>query len=171
MSKARCKTAVLISGSGTNLQAFIDTVSNRARRQVLIEATVVEVTLNDDFHLETDEHAEVGDRLDGPDDVIALVAVGGEVLPWIRDALLDAERDSATLLVNVVQLGLADDNDAVRDEACGLADEIATQNQGSPYALFSSMPGTWTRIPSLAIFAGEIGFSTEPSTWELTSIS
>ncbi len=37
-----------------NIQRFIDTVMSSARRQVLIEATVVEVTLNDDFQAGVD---------------------------------------------------------------------------------------------------------------------
>ena len=37
-----------------NIQRFIDTVVTSARRQVLIEATVVEVTLNDDFQAGVD---------------------------------------------------------------------------------------------------------------------
>ncbi len=37
-----------------NIQNFIDKVMNSARRQVLIEATVVEITLNDDFQAGVD---------------------------------------------------------------------------------------------------------------------
>jgi MSHA biogenesis protein MshL len=41
---------VLSSSAGhRNIQVFVDTVLGSARRQVLIEATIVEVTLNDDF--------------------------------------------------------------------------------------------------------------------------
>jgi MSHA biogenesis protein MshL len=47
--------SVLTSSSGhRNIQQFVDTVLGSARRQVLIEATVVEVTLNDDFQAGVD---------------------------------------------------------------------------------------------------------------------
>ena len=42
------------SNAHENIQRFIDTVVASARRQVLIEATVVEVTLNDDFQAGVD---------------------------------------------------------------------------------------------------------------------
>jgi len=45
-----------------NIQRFIDSVMGSARRQVLIEATVVEVTLNDDFQAGIDwQRMAVGD--------------------------------------------------------------------------------------------------------------
>lgn len=42
------------SAAHEDIQRFVDTVLNSARRQVLIEATVVEVTLNDDFQAGVD---------------------------------------------------------------------------------------------------------------------
>ena len=67
LAKSRDTDGVVISNreSGTisvlatssaheNIQRFVDTVMASARRQVLIEATVVEVTLNDDFQAGVD---------------------------------------------------------------------------------------------------------------------
>lgn len=42
------------SAAHEDIQSFLDKVTNSARRQVLIEATVVEVTLNDDFQAGVD---------------------------------------------------------------------------------------------------------------------
>ncbi len=42
------------SAAHENVQSFLDSVMSSARRQVLIEATVVEVTLNDDFQAGVD---------------------------------------------------------------------------------------------------------------------
>ena len=50
------------SAAHENIQRFIDSVMGSARRQVLIEATVVEVTLNDDFQAGIDwQRVAVGD--------------------------------------------------------------------------------------------------------------
>lgn len=50
------------SAAHENIQRFIDTVMGSARRQVLIEATVVEVTLNDEFQAGVDwSRLAVGD--------------------------------------------------------------------------------------------------------------
>src|SRR5579884_3081109 len=54
-----------------------------------------------DAALEADEDAEIGDRLDLAADPVALLVHGGEGLPRIGLGLLDAERDAATLLVDV----------------------------------------------------------------------
>ena len=48
----------------------------------------------------SDEHAEVGDRLDQSFDLVALLVVDRELFPRIRHALLHAERDAAALLVD-----------------------------------------------------------------------
>jgi MSHA type pilus biogenesis protein MshL len=55
--------SVYTSSSGhENIQRFVDMVMGSARRQVLIEATVVEVTLNDDFQAGVDwSRIAVGD--------------------------------------------------------------------------------------------------------------
>jgi len=50
------------SAAHENIQRFVDSVMGSARRQVLIEATVVEVTLNDDFQAGVDwSRISVGD--------------------------------------------------------------------------------------------------------------
>ena len=54
-----------------------------------------------DTAVQTDEDAEVGDGLDLAGDVVALLVGDGELVPGIHGALLDAERDAATLLVDV----------------------------------------------------------------------
>ena len=50
---------------------------------------------------QADEQAEVGDRTDLAADLVAAVVVVGELAPRIRLALLDAERNATTLLVDV----------------------------------------------------------------------
>ena len=49
---------------------------------------------------QADEDAEVGDRLDGTTDLVALLVVHREVIPRIRLALLHAEGDTTTLFVD-----------------------------------------------------------------------
>src|SRR5688572_13756346 len=66
---------------------------------------------------QTDEHAEVRDRLDLAGDLVALLVVLAELDPRVRFALLQAERDTATLLVDVEDHDLdlvADLHDLVR---------------------------------------------------------
>ncbi len=50
---------------------------------------------------QSDEDAEVGDRLDLAGDLVALLVVHREVVPRVRHALLHAERDPAALLVDL----------------------------------------------------------------------
>src|SRR5262245_27400176 len=50
---------------------------------------------------QADEDAEVGDRLDLAADLVAAVVVVRELLPRVRLALLDAQRDAAALFVDV----------------------------------------------------------------------
>src|SRR5690606_16383330 len=50
---------------------------------------------------QADEHAEVGDRLDRARDLVALAMVVGELFPRVGAALLHAQRDAATLLVDL----------------------------------------------------------------------
>src|SRR5277367_2128638 len=50
---------------------------------------------------ETYEYAEIRDRLDLAADLVAAVVIVGEFLPRIGLALLDAQTDAATLLVDV----------------------------------------------------------------------
>ena len=54
-----------------------------------------------DVARQADEDAEVGDRLDLTRDLVAAVVVLGELLPRVGLALLEAEGDAATLLVDV----------------------------------------------------------------------
>ena len=54
-----------------------------------------------DATVEADEDSEVGDRLDGAGDLVALREVRGEQVPGVLLSLLDTERDPAALLVDV----------------------------------------------------------------------
>ena len=55
-------SVITTSAAHENIQRFVDSVMGSARRQVLIEATVVEVTLNDDFQAGVDwSRISVGD--------------------------------------------------------------------------------------------------------------
>ena len=66
-----------------------------------IPADIRQVYQAVDVARQADEDAEVGDRLDGAADAIAAVVVLGELLPRIGLALLKAQRDAATLLVDI----------------------------------------------------------------------
>ena len=50
---------------------------------------------------QADEHAEVGDRLDLARHLVALLVVHRELVPGIGHALLHAQRDAATILVDL----------------------------------------------------------------------
>src|SRR5690606_18880349 len=50
---------------------------------------------------QTDEHAEVGDRLDGAANLVATLEVDRELFPRVLTALLHAERDTATVFVDL----------------------------------------------------------------------
>ena len=54
-----------------------------------------------DAAVQTNEDTEIGDRLDGAGDFIALVELAREIFPWVRFALLDAQGDTTTLFVDV----------------------------------------------------------------------
>src|SRR5260221_381953 len=54
-----------------------------------------------DVARQADEHAEVGDRLDRAAHLVALLVVHGELFPRVRHALLHAERDAATVFVDL----------------------------------------------------------------------
>ena len=54
-----------------------------------------------DTALQADEDAEVGDRFDHALDLVALVVPAREILPRIRLALLDAERDAPAVDIDV----------------------------------------------------------------------
>src|SRR5690606_35690232 len=70
---------------------------------------------------QADEDTEIGDRLDGAGDLVALVELAGEVFPRFGLALLDTQGDTTTLLVDVQNLNfhfVADLNDL------GLVDDL-----------------------------------------------
>ncbi len=54
-----------------------------------------------DAAVQTNEDTEIGDRLDGAGDAVALVELAREVFPWVGLALLDAKGDTTTLFVDV----------------------------------------------------------------------
>lgn len=74
------------SAAHEDIQRFVDQVTSSARQQVLIEATVVEVTLNDDFQAGVDwsriangEGWSVGQDLLGSTTTLGSLATGGPV--------------------------------------------------------------------------------------------
>ncbi|MNR07912.1 hypothetical protein D3C85_1240440 [compost metagenome] len=50
---------------------------------------------------QTNEHAEVGDRLDGALDLVTLLEVVSEGVPWVGLALLHAQADTTTVFVDL----------------------------------------------------------------------
>src|SRR3546814_6517604 len=66
-----------------------------------VPAHVGQVDQAVDAAVQADEDAEVGDRLDLAVDLVALLVDGREGLPRVGRDLLDAQRDAATLLVDV----------------------------------------------------------------------
>ena len=54
-----------------------------------------------DVAFQADEDTEIGDRLDGAGDLVALAVLGGKGVPGVLLALLDAEGDAATLFVDI----------------------------------------------------------------------
>jgi MSHA biogenesis protein MshL len=75
------------SAAHENIQRFVDQVTRSARQQVLIEATVVEVTLNDDFQAGVDwariangEGWSVGQELLGATTSLPALGSGGPVV-------------------------------------------------------------------------------------------
>src|SRR5690606_37815975 len=50
---------------------------------------------------QANEHAEVGDRLDGAVNLVAALEVDRELFPWVGTALLHAQRDAATVFVDL----------------------------------------------------------------------
>ena len=83
------------SAAHESIQEFIDTVLGSARRQVLIEATVVEVTLNDDFQAGVDwSRIAVGDGWSLSQNVLA-ETIGAATSPVISATYANSndERD------------------------------------------------------------------------------
>ena len=54
-----------------------------------------------DAAIQTDENTEVRDRLDRAGHLVTLVMGGREGLPGVRHALLDAQRNTAALFVDI----------------------------------------------------------------------
>src|SRR3546814_11113589 len=73
----------------------------RTQRSTRTDTLFAYQTLFRSAAVQADEDAEVGDRLDLAVDLVALLVDGREVLPRVGRDLLDAQRDAATLLVDV----------------------------------------------------------------------
>ena len=81
------------SAAHEHIQDFIDTVLSSARRQVLIEATVVEVTLNDDFQAGVDwSRIAVGDGWSLSQNVLA-ETIGATTSPVISATYANSNND------------------------------------------------------------------------------
>ena len=75
------------------IQRFIDAVMGSARRQVLIEATVVEVTLNDDFQAGVDwSRVAVGDGWSLSQNVLA-TTIGNTISPVVSATYANSNSD------------------------------------------------------------------------------
>ena len=87
--------AVLASSSAhENIQRFLDQVMQSARKQVLIEATVVEVTLNDDFQAGVDwSRIAKGDGWSLEQDLISGTTNLGSS-PFLSATFADSDSDS-----------------------------------------------------------------------------
>ena len=87
--------AVLASSSAhENIQRFLDQVMKSARKQVLIEATVVEVTLNDDFQAGVDwSRIAKGDGWSLEQDLISGTTNLGSS-PFLSATFADSDSDS-----------------------------------------------------------------------------
>src|SRR5690606_32406286 len=70
----------------------------------LVPGEVGQVNQTVDAAVQTDEDTEVGDRLDGAGNAVALVEARGEVFPRVGLALLDAQGDTTALFVDVQNL-------------------------------------------------------------------
>src|SRR5690606_17124352 len=82
-----------------------------------VPGDVGQVNQTVDAAVQANEDTEIGDRLDGAGDLVALVELAGEVFPRVRLALLDAQGDTTTLFVDVENLNfhfVADLNDLGR---------------------------------------------------------
>ena len=54
-----------------------------------------------DATFQANEDTEIGNRLDGAGNGVALGMGDAERLPWIRTTLLDAQGNAAALLINI----------------------------------------------------------------------
>jgi general secretion pathway protein D len=99
--------AAIASAAHEEIQTFLDAVMGSARRQVLIEATVVEVTLNDDFQAGVDwSRIAVGDGWSLSQNVLA-TTVGAATSPVISAtyANSNSERDISAAIKALDQFG------------------------------------------------------------------
>lgn len=81
------------SAAHTEIQRFIDAVMGSARRQVLIEATVVEVTLDDDFQAGVDwSRLAVGDGWSLSQDVLN-TTIGETISPVVSATYVNSNND------------------------------------------------------------------------------
>ena len=99
----------LLDTQGDALALWVNRQDNGVQLVALLETTnsffanfvpgdVGQVNQAVDAAVQTNEDTEIGDRLDGAGDFIALVELAREIFPWVRFALLDAEGDTTTLL-------------------------------------------------------------------------
>src|SRR5690606_16964936 len=66
-----------------------------------VPGDVGQVNQTVDAAVQTNEDTEIGDRLDGAGDFVALVGLTREIFPRVGFALLDAKGDATTLFVDV----------------------------------------------------------------------
>src|SRR5690606_18852379 len=66
-----------------------------------VPGDVGQVNQTVDAAVQTNEDTEIGDRLDGAGDLVALVELAGELFPWVHLALLDAQGDATTIFVDI----------------------------------------------------------------------
>src|SRR5690606_28276933 len=84
---------------GVQLVALLEAANGLFTR--LVPGDVGQVNQTVDATVQTNEDTEIGDRLDGAGDAVALVELAGEVFPRVGLALLDAQGDTTTLFVDV----------------------------------------------------------------------
>src|SRR5690606_26248915 len=84
---------------GFQLVALLEAANGFFTR--LVPGDVGQVNQTVDAAVQTDEDTEVGDRLDGAGNAVALVEARGEVFPRVGLALLDAQGDTTALFVDV----------------------------------------------------------------------
>ena len=54
-----------------------------------------------DVAVETNEDTEIGNRLDDARNLVALLEFFSKAIPWVLEALLNTERDTTTLFVDI----------------------------------------------------------------------
>ena len=134
----------LLDAQRDALALRIDREDDRFRFVALLELTngffaglapgdIGEVNQAVDAAFQTDEDTEVGDRLDGTGNAVALVVTSAEVFPRVGGALLDTQGNTATLFVDVQN----HDFDFVTDlNHLGRMDVLAGQVKVHPQMIF-----------------------------------